>query len=172
LKKEKNVTKWIYSNPSAYCNFNQGQTPNGLGYTKKYFRWQVKISQSEMKKSLRKRLDVDGGYILDLKPLARGSSGRIAKLQILGTKRDEIVNTELNIRKGLLASTLWSSCFYVIKGQFDGKIPKSFTLKGAGFGHGVGMCQTGAARMAINGKRFDTILKHYYPNIQIRRLYR
>jgi len=172
LKKEKNVKKWIDSNPSAYCNSNQGQTPDGLEYTKKYFRWQVKISQSEMKKSLRKRLGVDVGTILDLKPLARGSSGRITKLQILGTKRDEIINTELNIRKGLLASTLWSSCFYVIKGRYDGKIPKSFTLKGAGFGHGVGMCQTGAARMAFDRKRFDKILKHYYPSIHIQRLYR
>ena len=172
LKNEQHVQKWIDANPPAYCNFNIRKTPEGLSYTKRYFRWQVKISQEDLKKSLRKRLGINLGNILELKPVSRGSSGRITKLKVIGTKGEEIINTELNIRKGLSESTLWSSCFYVKITRRKGNIPNTFILKGAGFGHGVGMCQTGAAQMALKGKRFDTILKHYYHKIQIQRLYR
>ena len=113
----------------------------------------------------------DVGEIVDLVPLARGVSGRIIKMRIVGTRGEFIVERELNIRKSLSSNTLWSSCFYVQKGDWRSRIPGRFILKGAGFGHGVGMCQTGAAGMALQGRRFDQILKHYYQGIRLRRLY-
>ncbi len=104
-------------------------------------------------------------------PLVRGESGRIVKLKVVGTDGEQIVEGELAIRKAISATTLWSSCFVVEKQEGENGVPESFTFRGAGWGHGVGMCQTGAAGMALKGKKFDAILKHYYKNTQIKRLY-
>ncbi len=171
LSNEENINAWIDDSPNAYCNTIADLFPEALDYTKKYFRWEVQYAQEELIEILKNKIDWQGGEILDLIPLERGTSGRIIRLQILGTKEQRIIDRELAIRQALSLNALWSSCFYVTKNEIVNGIPNRFTITGAGFGHGVGMCQTGAAVMALHGNRYETILKHYYQDIQIKQLY-
>jgi len=170
LTVESNVRRWIENSPSAYCNSVRRRVPEALDYTKKYFRWEDRKTQVEIQQALQKR-SIHVGQVLDLIPKERGVSGRIIRLKIVGTEGEAFVNGELNIRRALSETTLWSSCFIVktVVGM-DG-IPDAFLFKGAGWGHGVGMCQTGAAVMALSGKSYREILKHYYDGIEIKRLY-
>ena len=171
LSDERNLKRWIDDDPPAYCNTRRGRVPTTLEYTKKYFRWEVRYTQEELQRIVREKTGQDVGAILDLVPLERGVSGRIVRLKIVGRRGSFYVDRELEIRKMLSSNTLWSSCFYVVKRGWRSEIPGEFVLKGAGWGHGVGMCQTGAAMMALRGVRFDRILKHYYQGIEIRRLF-
>lgn len=171
LLEEDNVRRWINDRPPAYCNTTDIPVPLALEYTKKYFRWEVRYGQEELKSIIKEKTGRTVGKILDLVPLARGVSGRIIKLRVLGENSDFIIQGELDIRKALSSNTLWSACFYTVKKGNKSGAPEEFILKGAGWGHGVGMCQTGAAVMALHGHRFDEILKHYYHGVQIRRLY-
>lgn len=170
LDQEENVRKWILEAPHAYCNTQNGQWPNAFAYTQKYFRWEVRVSQEELKTQLEKTTGKSLGWIREIVPLKRTKSGRITKLKIVGTERDTVLEGELTIRRALSPNTLWSSCFIVIP-QVTNGIPQSFILKGAGWGHGVGMCQTGAGVLAFCGKSYKKILKFYYPNVEIKRLY-
>lgn len=170
LDQEENVRKWILESPHAYCNTQNGQWPNAFAYTQKYFRWEVRLSQESLKTQLEKSTGKSLGSILEMIPLKRTKSGRITKLKIVGTERDTVLEGELTIRKALSPNTLWSSCFIVIPEQANG-IPQVFVLKGAGWGHGVGMCQTGAGVLAFCGKSYKKILKFYYPNAEIKKLY-
>ena len=165
------VKKWIDSKPKAYCNTQQARVPASMEYTKKYYRWEKRISQKDMKASIKKYTKRNLGEILDLIPLERSVSGRITRLKIYGTKTNYVINNELDIRKALDSTTLWSSCFYVKRIKNGKIIPQAFIIKGAGFGHGVGMCQTGAGVMALLGKKYDKILKHYYKGIKIHKIY-
>ncbi|MFC1501919.1 SpoIID/LytB domain-containing protein [bacterium] len=171
LDREKNVKRWLDTKPSAYCNSTKGWALPAMEYTKKYFRWTVQYTQNELRDHLKNYSGRDVGAIIDLIPLKRGSSGRITQLRVLGSRSEYIIEKELQIRRALANSTLWSSCFYVKKKRIRGNVPSEFELRGAGFGHGVGMCQTGAATMAIRGNRFHQILKHYYQDIRLKRLY-
>jgi stage II sporulation protein D len=171
LDQEANIKRWLDSKPSAYCNTSKGWILPSMNYTQKYFRWTVRYTQNELRLCLMNYSGRDVGAVLDLIALQRGSSGRITRLKVIGDRSEYIIEKELEIRKALANSTLWSSCFYVIKNKLQGNVPSEFELKGAGFGHGVGMCQTGAAAMAINGKRFHEILKQYYQGTHIKRLY-
>lgn len=171
LSRERNVKKWIDDNPPAYCNTTKGSIPSVLEYTKKYFRWEVHYTQEDLRNILRKKTNKNVGEILDLVPIKRGVSGRIIRLKVAGKKEYLVLERELEIRRTLSSNTLWSSCFYVIKKGWGGEAPREFIIKGAGWGHGVGMCQTGAAVMALKRKRFDQILKHFYRGVQIRKLY-
>ena len=161
---EENARRWIDAHPPSHCNTNRNPVPASLNYTKKYFRWEVRLTRDEIRQALAKR-HIDIGDPVALIPLERGVSGRIVRLRIAGTRGETIIRGELNIRQALSPTTLWSSCFYVREAE-DG-----FAFKGAGWGHGVGMCQTGAAMMAEGGKKFDAILRHYYRDVQFRRLY-
>ena len=171
LSQDKNVRKWIDDNPPAYCNTTRGHVPEALDYTKKYFRWEVKYTQQELRDIIQKKSGRDIGDIIDLKPLARGSSGRISKLDIVGTRGDIRVERELNIRRMLSDNTLWNACFYVEKDAPRSGVPAAFVIRGAGWGHGVGMCQTGAAMMALRGVGYERILQHYYEGVKIKKLY-
>jgi SpoIID/LytB domain protein len=171
LAKKKNVKRWIDEKPPAYCNSTKGWILPSMNYTKKYFRWTVRITQNQLQGYLKQYSGRNAGDVLDLIPIKRGDSGRIIRLKIVGSRDTYLIEKELEIRRALAASTLWSSCFYVEKRNFRGNVPGEFVLHGAGFGHGVGMCQTGAAAMALKGKRFHQILKHYYRSINIKRLY-
>jgi SpoIID/LytB domain protein len=168
LQKERHVTRWIADVPQADCNTADLNAP-GLDYTKKYFRWEVRIGQAELRDLLANKSGIRIGDIQNLEPLERGVSGRITKLKLTGTQGESIIPGELAIRKALSASTLWSSCFTV--STEGGDPPQTFVIKGAGFGHGVGMCQTGAAVMALDGRRFDKILKRYYHGASLKRIY-
>lgn len=156
----------IRSVPPAYCN-TTGATllatilPNFDQETRDFFRWRVEYTPDELRDLIKSRLDVDLGRITDLQSLARGPSGRIFRLKITGERDHLIVGKELEIRRSLSRSHLYSSAFVVDK---EGG---RFVLRGAGWGHGVGLCQIGAAVMASRGKQYREILRHYYPNTEV-----
>jgi SpoIID/LytB domain protein len=165
---------WIRSSPEAFCNTTDkkilGQVLNDYDMeTMDFFRWKVTYGQDELSDIIRTRTGIDFGTVTGLVPLERGSSGRITRLKIEGTKKNLIIGKELEIRKSLSKSHLYSSCFYVEKTE-SGKETK-FILHGAGWGHGVGLCQIGAAVMASEGYRYDEILMHYFRGAELKRIY-
>ena len=165
LTEESRVRQWIESSPDVYCNTMRSPVPEYLDYTKKYFRWNVRYSTEELSKIIGDKTGQYIGSLIEIVPLERGVSGRIKKVELRGTQRSIIVERELEIRKALSPNYLYSSCF-VVDREGNG-----FILKGAGWGHGVGMCQTGAAMMALNRFAYREILKHYYQNSRIVKLY-
>lgn len=168
---------FISSSPEAFCNTTDPKILSQVlidfdQKTTDFFRWTKSFSQNELSALLQKKSGIEFGEIIDLVPLERGSSGRIIQLKIVGTLRTAIVGKELEIRKWLSESHLYSSAFIVEK-EFDGtsEIPSKFILKGAGWGHGVGMCQIGAAVMSQQGFTSEEILKHYFKNAKLNKLY-
>jgi stage II sporulation protein D len=137
--------------------------------TNDFFRWKVTYSQEELSDLVKSRTGTDFGIITDLVPLERGVSGRITRLKIEGTLKTMIIGKELEIRKSLSKSHLYSSCFFVQKsGSNDGT---KFVLHGAGWGHGVGLCQIGAAMMGARGYTYRQILMHYFRGVGFEKLY-
>jgi len=170
LTVEDNARKWILSNPEAYCNTSDAkvlsQVLNSYDQeTTHFFRWKVEYSVEELSNLVRERSGEDYGTIVDLIPVARGTSGRLWKLKIVGTKKSKIIGKELEIRRTLSTSHLYSSAFIVEKSE--GK----FTLIGAGWGHGAGLCQIGAAVMGEKGIPYNEILSHYFPGSKIEKSY-
>lgn len=167
LSAEDDAVSWILSLPQAYCRTEDteilSQVLNDYDLeTSDFYRWSVTYTQQELSDLLRERSGIDFGLITDLKPLARGHSGRIWKLRITGTLRTMVVGKELEIRRYLSPSHLYSSAFVVERKQERGQT--LFVLRGAGWGHGVGLCQIGAAVMSYEGKTYREILAHYYPH--------
>jgi len=171
---ELNSEKWIRGNPNAFCGTSDRVI---LSYilvdydreTKDFFRWKVEYTQDELSSLVNEKSRIDFGHIIDLIPVERGDSARIVKLKIVGTKKTLTIGKELEIRRVLSKSHLYSSAFVVKK---SGKnIPEKFTLYGAGWGHGVGLCQIGAAVMAEKGYNFDEILLHYFKNSELKKIY-
>lgn len=166
LTVEENARQWILSSPNSFCNTTDkrilGQVLNDYDQeTTDFYRWRVSYTQEELSKLVEKKLGAGLGTITDMRPLKRGTSGRICELRITGTKKTIVVGKELEIRRALSESHLYSSAFVVEK-QGD-----TFTLIGAGWGHGVGLCQIGAAVMGDKGYAYDEILRHYYPGAEI-----
>lgn len=171
LQSASQVQKWIDGSPDVFCNTTRRRAPAAVNYSKKYFRWKFEYTRRELEAILRQKTGEDFGSLRDLVPKSRGLSGRLKELQVVGTKKSFILSRELPIRQALSKRTLYSACFYVIKKGRSGGLPEKFILKGAGWGHGVGMCQVGAAMMAHLGKRFDEILTHYYSGVVLEMLY-
>lgn len=170
LTVEENARKWILSSPEAFCNTTEekvlSQVLNKFDQeTKNFYRWTVEYTVEELSDLVRRRTGIDYGEILDLVPVARGTSGRLWKLKIVGSKRTRIIGKELEIRRTFSTSHLYSSAFVVEKS--DGK----FIFRGAGWGHGAGLCQIGAAVMGEKGYRHDEILSHYFPGSKIEKQY-
>lgn len=166
LTVEENARQWILSSPKSFCNTTDkrilSQVLNDYDQeTTDFYRWRVSYTQEELSKLVEKKLGAGLGTITDMRPLKRGTSGRICELRITGTKKTIVVGKELEIRRALSESHLYSSAFVVEK-QGD-----TFTLIGAGWGHGVGLCQIGAAVMGDKGYAYDEILRHYYPGAEI-----
>lgn len=175
LTVEENARKWILSEPEAFCNTKDAkvlsQVLNSYDQeTTHFYRWQVDYDQKELSELILKRSGVDYGEIIDLVPVARGTSGRLWKLKIVGTKKTKIIGKELEIRKTLSTSHLYSSAFVVEKSG-EGTVPSHFTIKGAGWGHGAGLCQIGAAVMGAKGYTYERILAHYFPGSEISKEY-
>ncbi len=182
LTVEENAEKWIRTSPEAFCNTRDerilSQVLNNYDQeTTDFYRWTVEYTQEELSKLIHERSGIDFGEIIDLIPIKRGPSARLVELQIVGTKRTLTVGKELEIRKWLSPSHLYSSAFVVdtVRGKQttqDGQnIPSAFRLTGAGWGHGVGLCQIGAAVMADKGYAFDAILSHYFPGSELTKIY-
>jgi len=176
FSKEHNAEKWIRANPPAFCNTTDPKILNQilLDYdqeTKDFYRWKVDFTQEELSDLIKRKSGIDFGLIKDLVPIERGFSSRLVKLKIVGTKKTLIIGKELEIRRTLSESHLYSSAFIVEKfGDVDG-IPEKFSLLGAGWGHGVGLCQIGAAVMAEQGYQFDEIAIHYFKGANLKKIY-
>ena len=177
LTDEEEVEKWIRTTPPAFCNTKDvhilKQVLNDYDQeTTDFYRWKVSYTQEELSTLIKQRSGVDYGEILDLEPLERGTSGRIIRLKIVGTERVKTIGKELEIRRTLSPSHLYSSAFIVeAEDENDEGIPQTFNIIGAGWGHGVGLCQIGAAMMAEKGYSYNQILEHYFPNAQIEKKY-
>ena len=190
LSDEQNAREWILSSPEAFCNTSDPALLSTVlnSYdqeTADFYRWRVEYSQVELSDLLRRRSGIDFGSVLELRPLRRGASGRIIELLIRGTLHTVTVGKELEIRRWLSESHLYSSAFVVdtvyAEPASDGQdirpdinapaIPTGFILHGAGWGHGVGLCQIGAAAMSARGCTFDRILAHYFRGSCLTRLY-
>ena len=177
LTNESNSDAWIRSNPDAFCNTHDArilsQVLNDFDQTTTdFYRWRVEYTQEEVGQLLKKKLGIDFGLITAFEPLERGKSGRISRLKIVGTKRTLVLGKELEIRRALSESHLYSSAFVVDVTERDAQgQPLRFVFIGAGWGHGVGLCQIGAAVMGEKGYPFHEILAHYYPGAEQKRLY-
>ena len=180
LSDHDNAEAWIRTSPPAYCNADLCESADLLarilpGFdqeTRDFYRWEVVYSQEELSEVLSRRTRIDFGRIKTLQPLARGESGRITRLQITGEKRSVIIGKELEIRRALSPSHLYSSAFVVrVEGGGRHGYPDVFRLMGAGWGHGVGLCQIGAAVMAELGNSHKEILDHYFRGAELRTLY-
>ena len=176
LSAEDEARKWIRSQPEAFCNTQDkdilSQVLNHYDQeTTDFYRWKVSCPQEELSELIRRKSGMDFGGIIDLVPLKRGSSGRIEKLKIIGSRLSYTIGKELEIRRTLSETHLYSSAFVVDKEPGDGGIPRRFILTGAGWGHGVGLCQIGAAVMGAQGYDYKQILAHYFPGTRIEKRY-
>lgn len=173
---EENAVKWIKGNPPAFCNTNDEKILNQilLDYdreTKDFYRWKVEYTRQEISELLNEKTGIDFGSIIDLIPVERGLSSRLIKLKIVGTKKSLVIGKELEIRRVLSKTHLYSSAIVTEKSELADNIPGKFTIYGAGWGHGVGLCQIGAAVMAEQGYQFDEIAIHYFKDAQLKKIY-
>ena len=173
---EEEADKWIRSTPDGFCNTHDkhilSQILNNYDQeTTNFYRWKVRYTQEELAELIKTNTKCDYGQIIDLIPVERGKSGRISKLKIVGTLKTLIIGKELEIRRTLSDTHLFSSAFVVDKGPQQDDVPAWFELTGAGWGHGVGLCQIGAAVMGEKGYNYNDILLHYYKDADIRKLY-
>ncbi|KUO59964.1 amidase [bacterium BRH_c32] len=176
LDKEENANKWIKNKPLAFCNTTNKKVLSQVlvdfdQATTDFYRWKVEFTQEEISSLIKEKSGIDFGNILDLVPVERGNSGRIIKLKIVGDKKTLIIGKELEIRRVLSKSHLYSSAFLVKKEEVKDSIPGKFILQGAGWGHGVGLCQIGAAVMGDMGYKFDEILSHYFNDANLKKIY-
>jgi stage II sporulation protein D len=176
VRTEEEARLWVLTQPEAYC----GMADKGLlatilpdfdRETKGFFRWSVIYGAEELEAILLEKSRLDFGRLEEIVPLQRGPSGRISRLRIVGSKRSVVVGKELEIRRWLSRSHLNSSAFVVTIQRDAQGVPVRFTFHGAGWGHGVGLCQIGAAVMASQGCSAEEILGHYFPGTAIERVY-
>jgi SpoIID/LytB domain protein len=173
---EEDAARWILSAPEANCHTEDEPLletilPAFDRETKSFFRWTVDYSREQLEEILREKSGFDFGDLQGIVPLQRGPSGRIRRLKIVGAKKSIVVGKELEIRRWLSRSHLYSSAFLVkVKHDHSGKAER-FTFHGAGWGHGVGLCQIGAAVMAARGFKAEEILKHYFRGSEITKIY-
>ena len=178
LTVEVNADRWIRSSPESFCNTRDAkvlsQVLNNYDQeTSDFYRWRVEYTQQQVQQLLTEKLGIDFGAVVDLIPVERGTSGRLSKLRIVGEKLTLVIGKELEIRCALSKSHLYSSAFVVdALDRNEQGIPKRFALIGAGWGHGVGLCQIGAAVMGERGYSYKEILLHYYPGAIIKQIYR
>ncbi len=176
LRNESNAERWIRNNPPAFCNTTNKNIlsqvlPDFDQATTDFYRWKVEYTQAEISALLRKRSGIDFGEVIKLEPVERGVSGRLIKLRIVGTQKTIIVGKELEIRKWLSESHLYSSGFVIEHLDVKNGIPQKIVLIGAGWGHGVGLCQIGAAVMGEKGYSYKEILNHYFKGAKINKVY-
>jgi len=174
---ENNARKWITGNPQSFCNTSDKVILSQIlidydQETTNFFRWSIEYTQNELAEIIKDKIGIDFGDILDIIPVERGTSSRLTKVKIVGSKKSLTVGKELEIRRILSKNHLYSSAFIIDKIIGKNNIPEKFILQGAGWGHGVGLCQIGGAVMAEKGYQFDEILLHYFFNAKIKKIYR
>lgn len=174
LEREASARAWILGKPEAFCNTQEkkilSQVLNDYDQeTNDFFRWEVRYTQQEVSALIPKRIGIDVGIVQDFIPVERGASGRLVRLKIVGSKKTMTIGKELEIRKALSESHLYSSAIVFEKEVVDGTT--NFILKGAGWGHGVGLCQIGAAVMGDKGYSYNQILNHYFKGALLEKRY-
>ncbi|MEN6421252.1 MAG: SpoIID/LytB domain-containing protein, partial [Smithella sp.] len=176
VRSESEALRWLSGRPPAYCNTRDRDLLKNIlpafdQETPDFYRWQVVYERKELEEIIRKKSGIDFGDLRSIESLERGPSGRISRLKIEGTKKTMIVGKELEIRRWLSPSHLLSSAFVVsVERNADGDISR-FIFTGGGWGHGVGLCQIGAAVMASKGFKAEEVLAHYFTGAQIKKLY-
>jgi SpoIID/LytB domain protein len=168
--------QWILSSPEAYCNTKDENIlrqilPSFDQETMDFFRWKIECRREQLEEIVAAKSGINFGTLLDLTPIQRGPSGRIIKLKIAGARKSIVVGKDLEIRRWLSQSHLYSSAFIVRTQRDAGGIPIRFILHGAGWGHGVGLCQIGAAVMATKGFNAEQIVRHYFSPAELKKLY-
>ncbi len=177
VRSETDAKRWLTSRPRAYCNTTDEKLlkqilPAFDQETPDFYRWQITYERKELEEIISKKSGIDFGHLLNIEPLRRGPSGRISKLKIEGSKKTMVVGKELEIRRWLSPSHLLSSAFIVTaQRDADGAISQ-FILQGGGWGHGVGLCQIGAAVMASKGFKAEEILAQYFTGAILQKLYK
>ena len=136
--------------------------------TRNFYRWQVRFTQEGLRQLIERNLGMKFGHILSMEPLEAGPAGHISRLRIIGSERTYIIGKELQIRKTLSTTHLLSSAITISLEDLKDDVPQIITLNGKGWGHGVGMCQIGAAVMGHHGFSYRQILSHYYPGTEIK----
>jgi len=173
---EDDARSWICSKPDAFCNVNDIETlrtilPDFDMHTKDFFRWQIRYTRKELEEIIGEKSGYDIGMIKEIKPLKRGASGRIFLIEIKGSKKSIKIGKELEIRRWLSRTHLLSSAFVIETIYNDFGDIEAFVFYGAGWGHGVGLCQIGAGIMALKGYRAEEILRHYFPGTGLTKIY-
>ncbi len=175
IRSEAEARAWILSSPDVFCRVSDPDTLRNIlpsfDRDTDFFRWKVAYDRPELEDILQKKSGIDFGRLESIEPVERGPSGRIAKLKIVGSKKTMMIGKELEIRRWLSGTHLLSSAFFVESEQGPDGIPERFFFTGAGWGHGVGMCQIGAAVMGLQGFKAEDILSHYFPGTQLKKLY-
>ncbi len=176
LNTEKSAKQWITQSPEAFCNTNDkkilSQVLNDYDLeTLDFYRWKVVYSQQEIKDLLKSRIGLDVGDVLELVPVSRGVSGRLIKLLINGSKSSVTIGKELEIRKAFSKTHLYSSAFVIDHMEMRDGVPQKFIFTGAGWGHGVGLCQIGAAVMGAQKYTYNEILSHYFKGAKLKTIY-
>jgi len=176
LDTEDKARAWILGSPEAFCNTRDAEVLSQVlneydQETIDFYRWEVILTQEEARRLLRKKIGLDVGHIMEMMPVERGTSGRLIRLKMLGSEGSMVIGKELEIRKALSESHLYSSAFVVEAHDVRQGIPGHFVLKGAGWGHGVGLCQIGAAVMGARGIAWQDILGHYFKGATIEKNY-
>jgi stage II sporulation protein D len=176
IETEEEADRWIRSRPEAYCHTKDKALLEKIlpvfdRETATFFRWTVEYSRYELERIVRQKSGIDFGALQEIVPLERGPSGRISRLKLVGSKMSIVVGKELEIRRWLSPSHLYSSAFVITVVRNPRGEAERFILHGAGWGHGVGFCQIGAAVMATRGFSAEQILKHYFRGVKISRVY-
>jgi stage II sporulation protein D len=176
LDSEEKSVRWIKNSPEAFCNTTDkeilSQVLNDYDQeTHDFYRWKKEYTPEELRNLMKKRIGLDVGEIKDLVPVERGVSGRLIKLRVEGSVRTITIGKELEIRKAFSPSHLYSSAFVIDKVNVQEGIPQKFIFTGAGWGHGVGLCQIGAAVMGAKGYNYRQILEHYFRGAGLEKKY-
>ena len=176
LSTEEKAREWILSSPESSCNTADEAILNTVlndydRETKNFYRWQVEYTQAELRALVEERLGMTFGDILALEPVERSISGHLVRLRIVSSERSFVIGKELEIRRALSSTHLLSSAIVMDALDVREGVPQRFVIHGAGWGHGVGMCQIGAAVMGAQGRPYTEILHHYYKDTEITSLY-
>jgi peptidoglycan hydrolase-like amidase len=171
LTTEEGAHAWIDSSPNVCCNLNGVDLPVSSDYSRRRFRWEISYARQELERIIKEKTGENIGTLYDIVPIRRGQSGRLMEVEILGSRKNVRIKRELKIRRALASSALESSCFYVEVVHDSNGTAVEINFHGAGWGHGVGLCQCGSARMALEGRNATQIIKHYFPEATLEKMY-
>lgn len=171
LSSESVFREWVDSPPDVLCDLRRSDLGVLEDWSRRYFRWREELRRQDLEELIRRKTGVDLGTLFEILPISRGMSGRLKELELIGSRRNLRLQKELKIREALAPTALFSSAFWVESKGSEAGVPTSFVFHGAGRGHGLGLCQLGAAAMALSKQTYDKILLHYFPGVRLMPFY-